>query len=454
MAHLTDMEELLASVISGDVRDYMREAMNCYMSGAYRGCIVLSYIALFDDLLAKLSELGKVNSDAKIIYQEADKKKVGQEVFESYLIDQLGSKSLLSSLDAAFLNTLRTLRNKSAHPSGHKPSPEEARFIYFEVINRFLSQPILTTTQLVDEIVGRLKNKNFFPTSQIKDISEVVEEEIKSLHKEAYPQLIVKLTKELVSIDAEIAKNAGFFLTGLAHLDRPEINDDLQKQVIQSKSDDADYHSLILRLVSSNGKLFKGINKASVKRFKNIYIERIDSVTASVSETQFSHPIAVFVSLAKVLSDEEIIGTFEKELEELYKSKPYSNYLLDSLADLPKTRSKYIEIIKKKAGSTAFDVANAFASSAGDIDGYLAKIITDEDAFQIVVAVLKAADWGAFDSQGLRKTKFAKTPNINDKAIKYITSNKKKSKAYIKGNLNIDIKSDKFISDYFDHEEE
>lgn len=41
MTHLTDMEELLASVISIDVRDYMREAMNSYMSGAYRGCIVL-----------------------------------------------------------------------------------------------------------------------------------------------------------------------------------------------------------------------------------------------------------------------------------------------------------------------------------------------------------------------------------------------------------------------------
>jgi hypothetical protein len=452
MAHLTDMEELLGSVISSDVRDYMREAMNCYMSNAYRGCIVLSYIALFDDLVAKLAELGKVNSDAKTIYQEAEKKKSDQEVFESYLIDQLGSKNLLSSLDTSFLNTLRTLRNKSAHPSGHKPSPEEARFIYFEVINRFLSRPILTTTQLVDEIIERLKNNNFFPTSQISDISEVVKEEIKSLHNEAYPQLIAKLTKETTSRDTNAARNSVFFLTGLAYIDKPEINDIIQKKVVQSKSDDADYHNLILRLVASNGKLFKGINKASVTRFKNIFSGRIENVKASVSDIQFSHPIAVFVSLTSVLTDEEIIDTFKKEIKILFKKKPYSNYLISSLSDLPKTKEVYIDVVKKKAGSSSFDVANAFASSAGDIDEYLAEITTEEEAFDIVVAVLEAAEWGAFGSQGLEKTKFAKTPNLNAKAIKYISGNKRKAKAYIKEKLNMDIKADKFIEDYFEHE--
>lgn len=57
MAHLTDMEELRATIPGADIRDYMREAMSCYMASAYRGAVVLSYIALFDDLLAKLGEL-------------------------------------------------------------------------------------------------------------------------------------------------------------------------------------------------------------------------------------------------------------------------------------------------------------------------------------------------------------------------------------------------------------
>src|SRR5690242_11100331 len=117
------MEELLATIPGTSIRDYMFEAMNCYMAGAYRGCVVLSYIALFDDLLSKLGELASINTAAKTIFTEASKRKNDQDVYESYLIDQLTSKSLLSGLDSEFLKTLRTLRNKSAHPSGHKPSP-------------------------------------------------------------------------------------------------------------------------------------------------------------------------------------------------------------------------------------------------------------------------------------------------------------------------------------------
>lgn len=450
MAHLTDMEELLATVLSNTVRDYMREAMNCYMSGAYRGCIVLSYIALFDDLLAKLAELSKVNSKAKTIYKASIKKMNDQEVFESYLIDQLSSNNLLSGLDSSFLNTLRTLRNKSAHPSGHKPSPEEARFVFFEVIDRFLSKPILTTTQLVDELIERLRNKNFFPTSQIDDIQDVVEEEVKNLHEEAYPQLIHKLTDNFISSDSDISKNAGFFLTGLASLDQYKINSLLQKKVIQPKSDDSEYSILILRLITSNSKLFIGLSKASVTRFKNIISDRIENVKASVNDTRFSHPVAVFTSLIDALSEKELTDTFSDELSELFKRNAYSNYLIDALVGLPIIKEQYIEEIKKKAGSSSFDRANHFADSIEDIDKYLAKVTSNKDAFEIIVAVIKAAEWGAFSSQGLVRTKFSGAPNIKSAAEEYINSNKRKSKKYFDEKLSISIKTTEFLEQYLD----
>lgn len=442
------MEELLATVTSSNVRDYMREAMNCYMAGAYRGCIVLSYIALFDDLLAKLSTLGKVNKIAKKIHDDASKKKSDQEVYESYLIDQLDSNTLLSGLDTSFLKTLRTLRNKSAHPSGHIPSPEEARFIFFEVINRFLSQAILSTTQLVDEIIARLKNKNFFPTTQIQDIKEVVEEEIKSLHKEAFPQLISKLTDEVISRDVDTSMNAGFFLTGLASLDKPELNSPIQKKIIQSKSDDSDYYQLILRLISSNGKLFIGLNKASRTRFKRIFKERIDNVKASVSDTKFSHPIAVFISLSGVLSDDELVDEFQNEISNLFKQKPYSNYLIDRISSLPKTGEIYLSAIKKKAGSNSFQTANNFAESLEDIDKNLFKLVSNKDAFEIIIAVLQAAKNGAFDAEGMKDTKFARAPKIRSKAAKYANSNKQKAKKYIKDKLYLDMKATDFVEEY------
>lgn len=444
------MEELLASIESTSIRDYMREAMNCYMASAYRGCIVLSYIALFDDLLAKLGELGKVNKSAKKIFDEASKKKTDQDVFESYLIDQLSATNLLSGLDAAFLNTLRVLRNKSAHPSGHKPSSEEARFIFFEVVSRFLSRPILSTTQLVDELILRLGNGNFFPSELISDIKVVVEEELASLHVEAIPQLVVKMTNAVVSSDTAISKNAGFFLTGLAALDRPEINKEIQAKVLQAKSDDPLYSQMVLRLLTSNGKLISSVSKACLSRINQVIADRIDTVKASLSETRFSHPTAVFVSLSHQLDDAALLSDWKPVLTKLFEKRPYSEYLLSGFDDHPKTFDLYFSCILKDAGSSTFDKANAFAHAIENLDKKLSELMSDKQAFEIVVAVLQAADWGAFGSKGLSDTKFKAAPRIREKAIAYASSNKAAASALLKEKLSIDMKIVDFTAEYLD----
>ncbi len=71
---LMDMEELLGRISNRAMVGYMREASTCYAAGAYRGCIVLSYIALFDDLRAKLDHLAKVSKTAQKVHKEVEKR--------------------------------------------------------------------------------------------------------------------------------------------------------------------------------------------------------------------------------------------------------------------------------------------------------------------------------------------------------------------------------------------
>lgn len=454
MAHLTDMEELLATIESSLIKDYMREAMNCYMGGAYRGCIVLSYIALFDDLLDKLAQLGKVNSVAKNIHIEASKKKSDQDVFESYLIDQLASNSLLSGLDAAFLDILRTLRNKSAHPSGHKPSPEEARFIFFEVINRFLSKPILSTTQLVDEIITRLANTNFFPTSMIADVSEVVLEEIASLHDAAIPQLIEKLADASISPDKLVAKNASHFIVGLARIQSGIINEQLRNRIIKKKSDDPQFSLLILRLISADGSLVLGLPTTHIKRVKGILTDRITEIKASDSETKFAHPISVVVSLAKSLTEDQMRKQFHDEIVLLIEKRPYSEYLIDAIQKHEKLLEEYIEHLLKNAGSGNFDAANAFARSIEDLDETIADVIDGKQAFHFIVAVIRAANWGAFASKDLVRTKFSRIPAIHIKATKYMNSHKKIAREYFQAELHSDLIFSEFLTKYLEPDED
>ncbi len=435
MAHLTDMEELLARIPGSDIRDYMREALSCYMAGAYRGALVLSYIALFDDLLAKLGELGNVNSEAKSIFTEANKKKADQDVYESYLIDQLTSKSLVSGLDSSFLTTLRTLRNKSAHPSGHKPSPEEARFVFFETIDRFLSKPILSTTQLVDEIVARLKNSNFFPSTSISDIRNVVRDELASLHNEAMPQLVAKMAAAVTSTDPSIKKNSSYFLIGLSKLDKPSANAALQTKLITSKADDADYHDVITQAISANGKLISGIGGTPVERVRAILAKKISEVTSALSETKLTHPTTALISVAEAMSEADFLAKFKPEIEALFEKRAHSEFVVKLVKDKSSLLPIYLPILLAKAGSTDFATANSFSNAVEALDGSLGEILTDEHSLQLIVAIMQAANYGAWSAKAAVSAKFAGVPTLRSKAAAFITANETAAAALIEKKL-------------------
>lgn len=274
LAHLTDMEELVGSIQSPLIRDYMMESLACYMAGAYRASVVLTFIALFDDILSKLAELGKVNKKAKVISDSASQKKADQEVFETFLIDQLKANALLSSLDSTFLETLRVLRNKSAHPSGHHASAEEARFVFHEAISRFLSKPILSTTQLADEVLASLGNENLFPSISINVIAKVTTKELQNIHPETFPYLISKLLEKTVGGDNSATKNAKFFLNGLARGGAPEALPALKKYVVEKCVADKKYWNVVVSLLCANGKLFQGLDEVTYERLRVIVNDR------------------------------------------------------------------------------------------------------------------------------------------------------------------------------------
>ncbi|MFL9996629.1 hypothetical protein PQR34_36405 [Paraburkholderia sediminicola] len=446
------MEELLSSIPSVAIRDYMREAMSCYMAGAYRGSIVLSYIALFDDVLAKLGELANVNSDAKTIFLEASKRKNDQDVYESYLIDQLASKSLLSGLDVAFLTTLRTLRNKSAHPSGHKPSPEEARFIFFETVSRFLSRQILSTTQLVDELIGRLSNANFFPAAVSSDMKVVVGEETTHLHPAAMPQLVSKLVTAVTSADPNVAKNSGFFLIGLALQNSNDANSALRTKLLDAKASDAQYASIILQVLSANGELFGGISPTCGNRIRALLSAQIDQMTAAISESKLIHPLSTLNSIAQHMADTDFIAAFSSQLQMVFDKRPYSASLVKLVSTRPSVFAMYFPQILSNAGSSDFATANGFADAVDRLDSPLSALVTPEQAFQLIVAVLKAADWNAFSAKALMQSHFAGIPHLRAKAIEYVTTQQAAAGTYLSATSVTSTAITEFVATYLTDE--
>ncbi|MFJ2321216.1 hypothetical protein [Pseudomonas sp. NPDC087817] len=435
MPHLHDMEELVNNINDNQVKDYMKEAMSCYMTSAYRACIVLTYIALFDDIVKKLGELGKVNKKAKKIHDEAMSKINGQDVYESYVIDQLKSNSLLPALDTTFLDTLRVLRNKSAHPSGHHASAEEARFIFFEAINRFLSKPILTTTQLIDELLARLDGKHFFPSTDIYKIASTVNKELINTHTETYPYLINKFLEKTQNPNADISKNAGFFLTGLAYTKSQASEACLKKYVIDNKSSDSNYSIMILRLISANGKLVFDLDQVTYDRLKSILNDRIKNVENSLEHTRFSHPASALKSILLDAGEDTLLKHFSEELKLFIGKNVLSNYFIAHIKGHPRTINLYFDILCKDAGSNDFSTANHISRNIRDIDAPLAECLSVEQSFTLFMNIISAASRNAWGAASLRDSRFSSLTNLKKLSLSLVTTDQELAKLIVKKTL-------------------
>ncbi|EPH0066656.1 hypothetical protein PTV76_000023 [Acinetobacter baumannii] len=439
MANLRDMEELVLTIENENIRDYMREALSCYMTKAYRGCIVLSFIALFDDITSKLEKLGGVNKVAKTIYENAKAKKDAQDVYENFLIEQLKSKNLLSEMDSEFAEILRRLRNKSAHPSGHRPSAEEARYVFFEVINRFLSKPIFSTNHLVGEIIDRLTNDNFFVETGINKIAEVVEEEISSLHLEAIPSLISKLLDNYISDNKVIKKNSSFFINGLARLNDEKISIFLIDKLLKRKSDNQEYNDIILGVISSIPDSFKTLNNIHKTRIKKIISSKIKKSNLSLGQDKLSHPCVVLKSLANVYSDNEYNEEFYTELLNLFNKAPNLKHLSVIFKGKDLTFNSYINLIIEKIGDPDFNISNEFCGKIIEIQDIYKDYINEKQAFYLIANIIKSKKRGAFKTENLVNEKFSSIKFTKNKTIEFIDTNRDNAENYFKTEIDSTI---------------
>lgn len=438
MAKLHDMEELVGIIIDDDVKTYMKEALVCYMTGAYRATIVLTYIALFDDIFKKLEQLSKVNKVAKKIYSESSKKRLEQEPFEYDLINALKTSSLIAELEIDFLDILRTLRNKAAHPSGHLPSAEEARFIYYEAISRFLSKPILSTRQLVEQIIDRMSESNFFHSDEIDVMSKVARKETANLHPEAIPFLISKL---LDSLDDDSKKSNSQSMLCCMAFNPPTENtlQELRKKVIEEKVSNPDYHEIICELFSCNGNLYNELHEVTYGRVGALLKESVRKTGLFVQYDFLKHPISVFASLFKTQAPNLVLEANQEAFQALTEKFLFSPQFIETFNGFIPAQAFIAKILIEKASSTNFDKANDFAKKIHALDKVISDNYTARFCFRILSAVFFAAKIGAFSADHLLKTNFSSIPMITSKAFDFNENSPDKAlEAFVKINGNND----------------
>lgn len=448
MAGLTDMEELIATVPEKDIASYLREAMVCYGAAAYRGCIVLTHIALFEGLRQKLLALAPVNAVAKAVSAVIEPLAANQKVFELPLIHQMKGAGIITQLEADILEQLNKQRNKAAHPSGHFVTAEEARFVFSEAIQKFLSQPIRQTSVAVSGIIAKIAGPNFFPSAMMPDLNAVTLQETQTLDPAGMPQLVVKLVEVLEGTDPVASRNAGLFLLSLASRRDPSTCATLVKGFLDPKAANNVHAQNISMLITADPSLLLTLSPATRMRVEALLLKNANDVGIGVPFTELRNPAHVLASAISVLGEAFLIANYKLFVDWVMGKVPYSPEFVRALKISPTLLKSLTEQYLERASHSQWDTSNPFAAALPALDSALAEVLSDEDAFRMVAAVVRGADWNGFGPMEIANGKFASMPAVKAKALAFVTANPTAAQTAI-ASFGLSFVLPSFMANYF-----
>ena len=178
---ITDLDELVLSCRTEQAKTYIQEAVGSYRAGAYRACIVATWVAVIFDLVEKVRDLA-LGGDAEARTMIEKYERWHEQIedgnpdairhsldFERTLIDVAQTKfEFFEPQQVLELRRLREDRNRCAHPSyqrldtPYRPSAELARLHLRNAVAFVLSQPPVQGKAAINALVSTVAS-DFFP---------------------------------------------------------------------------------------------------------------------------------------------------------------------------------------------------------------------------------------------------------------------------------------------------
>ncbi|MFW3915619.1 hypothetical protein, partial [Klebsiella pneumoniae] len=266
------------------------------------------------DLCDKLEALKETNSSIKALYQEIEKKKQQQEVYESYLIDNLASNNLISKLEKDILDGMRVMRNKASHPTDHEPTAEEARYVFTTIIDLVLSKGRILSRSAADDILSSLKDNNYFPSKvDFKENTKIVSYDIDSIHESAMVYLVNKVIDNIVSEPDE--ENYVLFMISLLNQKRDDLSKVVISQINKTKYTKDEFKWLVIAIAIQHADALE--NKFSARIISLLSMD-MDNNNYSMSSIRSVR--RAFVSIAE--KNPDLYGKLKVD----FKNSVFSKY--------------------------------------------------------------------------------------------------------------------------------
>lgn len=221
---LADLDELVLKCRDEKSLQYIKEAVSCYKSGAFRSAIVSTWIAVTFDLIDKFKELSSLgDKEAEKQVEEIEKARRINDISRFLQLEReiinvaRDNLELISHTESIDLERLQVDRNRCAHPSMNlegdifNPSAELARLHIHSAVNHLLQYPPSQGKYALDKLLLEIESK-FFPSSE-SDILLAIKNS--PLNKPRYSLLrnfMVVLIKRALSGESERSVEHRFYL--------------------------------------------------------------------------------------------------------------------------------------------------------------------------------------------------------------------------------------------------
>lgn len=180
---LSDLDELILKCRGQKAKNYIKESVSCYKSGAFRSAIVSTWIAVSFDIIDKLKDLSLTgDKEAEKQLEEFEKARKAGDIakslkFERDILEVARDKlELISHIEFIDLERLQQDRNRCAHPSmtsggeTFNPSAELARVHIRSAVEYLLQFPPVQGKYALDSLISEV-NSEYFPTNLNKAVT-------------------------------------------------------------------------------------------------------------------------------------------------------------------------------------------------------------------------------------------------------------------------------------------
>ncbi|PRN07364.1 hypothetical protein A0O30_00455 [Pseudomonas sp. LLC-1] len=262
---LLDLDELILTCQDPRSKEYIREAVICYRSGAYRSAVVSCWIAVAFDLVDKIRELAASNDKmAQVevlrfekIQRDGDIK--GALIFEKDLKDMALNKfEFVSHLEHIDLCRLYDDRNRCAHPSQvgddgvFEATAELARMHIANSVRSILSRPAANGKSVLDTLIADIASR-YFPTNLEKVVEFLKQGAFSRPRRSLYENLIRVMFKNLFEHQSAIPGMRALLTLKAAKIIHPEMWDGhvaaIFSKVASVQKDERGMNSLLALLV-------------------------------------------------------------------------------------------------------------------------------------------------------------------------------------------------------------